>query len=81
MCGFKVDSKIKANRYACNRLIKKRGFDSVLKAIPYVAESQSDKYAPRIVNFMDLEEKWNGLGVWCKQKTNTNFMKYGKIEI
>lgn len=81
LCGFKVDSKVKANRFACYRLIKKRGFDSVLKAIPYVAESQLDQYAPRIVNFMDLEEKWNGLGVWCKKKKTTDFMQYGKIEI
>lgn len=80
-CGFKITSKVKLNRYACQRLLKSRGKDSILKALPYVAESQSDKYAPNIVNFMDLEEKWNALGVWYKKKYVTNFNKNGKISV
>lgn len=81
VCGYKITSKVKLNRYTCQRLIKSRGKESILKALPYVAESQSDKYAPNIVNFMDLEEKWNALGVWYKKKYVTNFNKNGKITI
>jgi len=81
VCGFKITSKVKLNRYACQRLLKSRGKDSIFKALPYVAESQSDKYAPNIVNFMDLEEKWNALGVWYKKKYVTNFNKNGKISV
>lgn len=81
VCGYKITSKVKLNRYTCQRLLKSRGKDSILKALPYVAESQSDKYAPNIVNFMDLEEKWNALGVWYKKKYITNFNKNGKITI
>lgn len=80
-CGFKIDTKIKANRYACNRLLKSRGLESVLKALPYVAEAQQDKYAPCISNFMDLADKWNNLALWYKRKMNSDFMKYGKIVI
>jgi len=81
VCGYKITSKVKLNRYTCQRLLKSRGKESILKALPYVAESQSDKYAPNIVNFMDLEEKWNALGVWYKKKYITNFNKNGKITI
>lgn len=81
VCGFRITSKVKLNRYACQRLLKSRGKESIFKALPYVAESQTDKFAPNIVNFMDLEEKWNALGVWYKKKYITNFNKNGKITI
>lgn len=81
VCGFKITSKVKLNRYACQRLLKSRGKDSIFKALPYVAESQSDKYAPTIVNFMDLEEKWNALGVWYKKKYTSDFNKHGIIKL
>ena len=80
-CGFRITSKVRLNRYACQRMLNSRGKDSILKALPFVAESQLDKYAPNIVNFMDLEEKWNALGVWYKKKYITRFNKNGKITI
>lgn len=80
-CGFKIDTKVKQNRYACQRLLRSRGFERVKNVIPYVAESQADQYAPGINNFMDLAEKWNNLAVWYKKKKVTNTMKYGKIVI
>lgn len=80
-CGFKIDTKIKQNRYACQRLLKSRGFERVKNVIPYVAESQNDQYAPGINNFVDLAEKWNNLAIWYKKKNVTNSMKYGKIVI
>lgn len=80
-CGFKITSKVRLNRFACQRLLKSKGKEAIFKALPYVAESQSDRYAPSIVNIMDLEEKWNALGVWYKKKYVTNFNKNGKITI
>lgn len=79
-CGFKIDTKVKMNRYACQRLIKSRGVDAVKKAIPYVAQAQADQYAPGISNFMDLADKWNNLGVWVNKKIAKS-RKYGKIVI
>lgn len=81
VCGFRITSKVRLNRYACQRMLKSRGKYSILKAMPFVAESQLDKYAPCIVNFMDLEEKWNALGVWYKKKYVTRFNKNGKITV
>jgi len=79
-CGFKIDSKIKLNRYACQRLIKSKGFENVKKAIPFVAQSQEDQFAPSINNFIDLAEKWNNLGVWFKKK-RMNSYNSGTIKI
>ena len=81
ICGFRIDSKIKMNRYACQRLIKSKGLDNVIKVLPYVAESQTDKYAPSINNFIDLSEKWNNLWVWLKKKNMTEAMKYSTIKV
>lgn len=70
-CGLKITSKVRLNRYACQRLIKSKGMDALRKVIPIVAESQADQYAPTIANFMDLETKWNNLAIWCQKKTMT----------
>ena len=67
-CGFKIDSKVKQNRYACQRLIKSKGLDRTLKVLEIVSEAQKDKYAPGIYNFIDLAEKWNNLAVWYQKK-------------
>jgi len=70
-CAFRVNSKIKLNRYACNRLIKSKGVEAIIKVIPIVAESQSDTYAPTIANFIDLEQKWNNLAIWYQKRLMT----------
>lgn len=80
-CGFRINSKVKLNRYACQRLIKSYGFERVVRALPFVAESQMDQYAPGINNFMDLAEKWNNLSIWYQKKNVTTFKKHGKIKI
>lgn len=67
-CGFKIDSKVKQNRYACQRLIKSKGLNKTLKVLEIVSEAQKDKYAPGIYNFIDLAEKWNNLAVWYQKK-------------
>ena len=80
-CGFKITSKVRLNRFACQRLLKSRGKESIIKSLPYVAESQADRYAPNIVNIMDLEEKWNALAVWYKKKYVSDFNKNGIIKV
>lgn len=70
-CGFPITSKVKANRFACNRLIRSKGKDVIIQVLPIVAESHSDQFAPSIVNFMDLEQKWNNLGIWYRKKCAT----------
>jgi len=80
-CGFRIDSKIKLNRYACQRLIKSKGLDNVMKVIPLVAKSQGMQYAPSINNFIDLAEKWNNLGVWYKRQKPNGSGDYGIIRL
>lgn len=67
-CGFPITSKVKANRFACNRLIRSKGKDVIIQVLPIVSESHSDQFAPSVVNFMDLEQKWNNLGIWYRKK-------------
>lgn len=81
ICDYPIKTKIKANRFACNRLIKAHGLDNVLAALPIIAESHTDKYAPSVCNFMDLAEKWDKIGVWYKKKKTTDFMKHGTITV
>lgn len=73
--GFKVDTKVKQNRYACQRLLKSRGFENIVKVLDVLAEAQQDQYAPTIYNFMDLADKWNNLGVWYHKKLITKKKK------
>ena len=80
-CLFPIKNKVQANRFACNRLIKSHGVENVMKVIPIVAESHSDKYAPSICNFMDLAEKWNNLGVWYKKKRIGENYNNGTIKL
>lgn len=81
ICGFEIKSKVQLNRFACQRLIKSRGLDNVIKALPFVAQSHNDQYAPKIANFMDLEQRWDDMGLWVRKKTATALKQHGTIEI
>lgn len=61
------------NRYAIKRLITKLGTVSrVIGAINYAFKiREEDRYAPRIYNFIDLEEKLEPLKGYGKQKTKS----------
>lgn len=65
--GIPISSQIKANRNACNNLIKKHGKDGVARLIEGVAQSQGDQYAPRIADFVQLQAKLSQLLLWGKQ--------------
>lgn len=81
ICGFEIKSKVQLNRFACQRLIKSRGLDNIIKALPFVAQSHNDQYAPKIANFMDLEQRWDDMGLWVRKKTATALKQHGTIEI
>lgn len=69
--GYKIESNIKKNRYACNNLIKRHGEDKVEQLLRGVALSHSDKYAPRISDFISLQSKLSELLAWGKRQSST----------
>lgn len=64
--GLSIQSKIKANRYACSNLLKKHGEARLQKLMRMVAAAQESEYAPRISDFSELQSKTNELLVWVK---------------
>ncbi len=66
--GLEIRQKTRLNRYAVKRLNNAYGAENVLKSIPWVAKAQTEDYAPKISNFLDLWDKWNDLCVWVKRK-------------
>ena len=70
--GLPITSNKTKNRYACNNLINKYGVDGVEKLIRVVEKAQTDRYAPRVADFCDLQAKLNQLLLWAKnQVTNS----------
>lgn len=67
--GLPITSNTKKNRYACNNLLNKYGLDGVEKLIRVVERAQTDRYAPRVADFCDLQAKLNQLLVWAKGQT------------
>ena len=70
--GYDITSRIKANRYACNNLLKKYKVAGVKQPVSAVEATQSDRYAPRISDFSSLQSKLNELISWAKKKGTTN---------
>lgn len=70
--GLPITSNQTKNRYACNNLIGKYGVDGVEKLIRVVEKAQTDRYAPRVADFCDLQAKLNQLLVWAKGKARSS---------
>lgn len=70
--GLPITSNRTKNRYACNNLIGKYGVDGVEKLIRVVEKAQTDRYAPRVADFCDLQAKLNQLLVWAKGKARSS---------
>lgn len=68
--GYKIESRIKQNRFACSNLLKKHGREGVIKLITGVAASKTDKYAPNIADFAGLQARYNELISWGHKKKN-----------
>jgi len=66
--GYPVTSKKTLNRRAVHNLIKTHGLDGVEKLIRGVAVASSDRYAPQISDFIDLQSKLNNLLAWGKKR-------------
>lgn len=64
--GYSLTSKRQANRYACSNLIKKFGVADLKRLIDGVGQANSDRYAPKISDFCDLQSKLNQLLAWGK---------------
>ena len=67
--GYEISGRRQANRNACNNLIKKHTADGLRKLIQGVALAQSDKYAPQIADFEELQSKLSKLMAWGKKNT------------
>lgn len=66
--GVPLTSKQRLNRYACSNLLKKHGRDDLQKLILLANKARSDRYAPTIANFIDLQAKTDSLVAWAHKK-------------
>lgn len=67
--GYKIHSRIQANRNAASNLYKKFGRDGVEKLLRGVKRAQAEQYAPNIANFEELQQKLDKLTVWGRTLT------------
>lgn len=68
--GIPISARVKQNRFACSNLLKKHGADNLKRLVDGVTIAQSEKYAPSISDFADLQQKLSALLVWGKKQTN-----------
>jgi phage replication O-like protein O len=69
--GIKI-TKQKLNRNAAHRLITKYSFKKSMAAAEYAISVLGKKYAPQILNLLDLEEKMNNLIMYKAKGENEN---------
>ena len=77
--GYEISSNKLKNRNACNNLLKKYDKDKLLQLLKGVAMSQSDKFAPRISDFVSLQAKLSELLAWGKRQSSTKVKGVIKI--
>jgi hypothetical protein len=77
--GYKIESKVKANRMACKNLNQKYGEAKLKQLITGVAKAQQDRYAPRIGDFIELQSNMNKLLAWGRsmQSQDTAIKSFG----
>lgn len=66
--GYEISGRKQQNRNACSNLIRKHGVDTTKRLINGVAQCNSDKYAPRISDFTELQSKMSALLAWGNRK-------------
>lgn len=70
---------LQLNKYALRRLYVKRTKERTLKAIRYAFYvRQTDKFAPRIFNYIELEKKWVRLEEYAKDNPGGTVPSYNK---
>ena len=70
--GYKISSRIKANRNACNNLLKQYGVAGVRRLIDGAELASQDRFAPNIADIEDLQRSLNKLLSWGKKATKNN---------
>lgn len=65
--GIPIHSNVQRNRYAISNLLKRHGPDGLRRLIDGAALAQTDRYAPRIGDFVALQSRLPDLLVWGKQ--------------
>ncbi|WP_153008353.1 helix-turn-helix domain-containing protein [Rhodococcus pyridinivorans] len=78
--GYKLESNRQKNRYACSNLLKKHGRDTVERLVRGVAAANSDRYGPRIADFIALQSKYNELIAWGKKQISNDSSRIVVIE-
>lgn len=66
--GYKIESKVTANRRACSSLLKKHGLSKLQALVRGVAAAHQDKYAPGIADYSQLQQKTNELIAWGRKR-------------
>lgn len=67
-CQFNIESRVANNRRAASNLLKKYGTEKMHRLIEGVAMTHSDRYAPGISDFCQLQQKLPDLLVWGRKK-------------
>ena len=62
--GTPILAQMKANRFAASNLIKKHGLRGVKQLIDAIVKTKTDRYAPRISDFVTLQRRLNDLIDW-----------------
>jgi hypothetical protein len=66
--GMPIAAKIKLNRYAGGRLVKKHGVEKTLHAIEYAISLLGKPYEPQVTDLIDLENKLPKLALSFRRK-------------
>jgi len=69
---MKIETRIKANRFACSNLLKKHGKEKLERIIGGVAQAAGDQYAPRVSDFVTLQSKLPDLLLWGNKRFKTS---------
>lgn len=72
--GYRIDGRIKHNRYACSNLLKKHTKDGLMRLIDGVLLAKADRYAPNIADFTQLQSKFNELISWGQRQKNKSMV-------
>lgn len=65
---FPGATKLSLNRFALKRLITKHGKTRSFNGLRYAYGVRSERYAPKVYNWLDLEEKWEKLQDYGREK-------------
>lgn len=62
--GYKIESRVKQNRFAVSNLLKKHGQAKLKRLVGGVAMAKKDRFAPSINDFSQMQSKFNDFIAW-----------------